>query len=104
MKELIHIEDHRSRLHCDDPKCGHDLPEGSVTWGPHLIGYPCPECGSDMLLQEDYETSESAFKMIGWVNKWFGWLGSEFKPDEKAKYAIRVKHRKGAVTIMRDQP
>lgn len=99
-KELIHLDDHRGQLMCDSPACGHMLAEGEVTWGEHLIGHPCPKCGSDMLTREDYEGSERAFAAVRWLNKWFGWLGSEYVPnDPKWKHKIAVRHHDGKTII-----
>lgn len=97
MKKLIHSEDGRGQLHCDNPKCGHTLPEGAVTWGEHLIGYPCPECGSDMLTRADYTASERFIAAVAWINKWFGWLGTETVTDAHA--SITVQHHAGRVII-----
>lgn len=80
MRELIHIEDVRGALHCDNPACGHDLAEGEVTWGEHLIGYRCPKCGHDMLTRADFETSQRVHRAMLWINRWFGWLGKEYDP------------------------
>lgn len=103
MKELIHIEDHRACLHCDNGECGYIMPEGSVTWGPHLIGYPCPKCASNMLTAEDYATSDKMHRAFQWINKWFGWMGSEYSPDDpKWNARLAIRHRAGE-TIIRDE-
>ncbi len=95
-KVLIHIDDRRGRLHCDNPECGHDLQEGEVTWGEHLIGYPCPECGHNMLTREDFEASERFHRAVVWVNYWFGWLGSD---DPKDYSAVIVRHHAGKTIV-----
>jgi|SRR5665213_1464927 len=101
MKQLIHIDDYRSQLHCDNPACGYDLPEGSVTWGPHLIGYECPECGSDMLTQADYNGSERVMKTMRWINKWFGWLGHDYIPDDPHYESVRIHYHDGKTVVDR---
>lgn len=79
-KKIIHTDVlDAGKLCCDNPTCGHQLPT-PLRWGPHLIGYPCPKCGSDMLTRKDFDAVEAVNKLVVWVNKWFGWLGSE-KPD-----------------------
>lgn len=100
MRELIHLDDHRGQLHCDNPKCGHDLAPGEVTWGEHLIGYPCPVCNHNMLTQADYEGSERVYRVAMWLNKWFGWLGGEYDPtNPKWKNEVTVHHHAGKTDV-----
>jgi predicted RNA-binding Zn-ribbon protein involved in translation (DUF1610 family) len=104
MKELIHVLDNRSQLHCDEPACAHVLPEGHVTWGEHLIGYPCPRCGSNMLTREDYEASERLHRCVRWINKWFGWLGTEYKDDSGAFTTVAFRHHAGKIIVEKEEP
>lgn len=99
MKKLIHTEDGRGQLHCDNPACRYVLPEGTVTWGPHLIGYPCPKCESDMLTREDYEHSERFHRAVAWINYWFGWLGSDDPADYKS---VSIRHHAGKTIIKQE--
>lgn len=101
MKELIHVSDDRGRLHCDNGECGHVLPAGAVTWGEHLIGYPCPRCSSDMLTRRDYEDSERIVMAARWVNKWFGWLGKEYD-GSNAALEISVRNHDGKLIVKKD--
>lgn len=98
-KEIVHLEDHRGRLHCD--ACGHTLEEGDVTYGPHLIGYPCPECGNNMLTAIDYEAAERIHRMIAWINKWLGPIfGREYSPNDPTwNSAISIKHHAGTTEM-----
>lgn len=97
-KELIHVDKSRvGQLHCDNPRCGHVLGT-PLEWGPQLIGLPCPRCDSNMLTRKDYESTERMFHLIAWVNKWFGWLGSEYSPD-KFPATVGVRHHDGKVTF-----
>lgn len=101
MKKLIHVDDGRGQLHCDNASCGHVLPPGAVTWGEHLIGYPCPKCGSDMLTQADYLASERISAIVTWINKWFGWLGTETVTDVHA--SISIRHHDGKTIIKEEK-
>lgn len=87
------------------------MPEGSLTWGRHLIGYPCPKCSSNMLTVEDYETSERVQRVLrwinawsGWINAWFGWMGKEYSPsDPEWKHTMSMRHHAGKV-IVKEEP
>ena len=101
MKKLIH--ENRADLgclRCDNPACGHVLPE-PLPWGPALIGYPCPRCSSDMLTRKDFEIAEKMHRVIAGVNRWFGWLGTE-EPAPTDHVAI-VDIKGGRVTTTREK-
>jgi hypothetical protein len=100
MKELIHIDTSDcGRLHCDNPECKYVLPEAQ-DWGKHLIGYPCPKCGSDMLTERDYRDMEKMIKRIGWINKWFGPVfGREWNPKDPLNKMVSVRHHDGHVIL-----
>jgi hypothetical protein len=89
MKKLIHYDPSEAgKLHCD--ACGYDMPT-KVAWGPHLIGTPCPRCSANMLTQRDYDSTSKMFAWIDWLNKWFGWMGSDpIKDADKFKVRLRV--------------
>lgn len=75
MRRLIHFDRNDAGvLHCDNEQCGHDLDRGAVEWGEHLISMPCPMCGESLLTRADYEHTETLFRVIEWLNKWFSWL------------------------------
>lgn len=83
-KKLIHFNVQQfAALHCDNPRCGHDLPVGGVPWGPWLIGTACPKCGSDMLIKKDFLLVEQFIRYANWLNKWFGWLGRADPADKR---------------------
>ena len=75
MKKLIHYNpDEAGKLHCDE--CGYDLPENQP-FTAELIGCRCDRCFADMLTLKDYEATRRMFAIVDWLNKWFGWLGTE---------------------------
>lgn len=84
------------KLHCDNPSCGHVLPE-SLPWGPQLMGYECPKCGSDMLTRQDYDLVERMQKWVNRLNRWFGWLGSETPPTNADTTQIRFREGKAII-------
>lgn len=96
MKKLIHFNPNEAgKLHCDS--CGYDLPE-LQPFTVALIGTPCPKCGADMLTEKDYLSTIRMFRVIDWINKWFGWLGTENPPAKKG-HSVAVRHHDGEVFI-----
>lgn len=62
------MRNHSFFLHCDT--CHHEVDfEGKVS--RKHIGYPCPECGADMLTKADFKTA----RRVMWVISFFTWLG-----------------------------
>lgn len=100
MKKLIHVDDARGQLHCD--ACGFVMPPGYLTFGEHLIGYPCPKCSTDMLTRRDYEDSVRMFRLIDWINKWFGWLGTEAPPKPGIGARVSIRNHDGKAIIRGD--
>jgi hypothetical protein len=100
MKKIIHTDTSRlGRLHCDNPLCGYDLPE-STPFGAHLIGYPCPECGMNMLTHRDYRSVMRLTRAIGWLNRWFGWLGSEAPKPTDARVQLHIHNDDLKITVL----
>lgn len=75
-KLIHHTLDDRGRLRCDNARCRYVL-SAALPWGPNLIVFQCPKCGSNMLTRKDYEDSEKMVRIINWLNRWFGWLGTK---------------------------
>lgn len=89
MKKLIHTAlDDRGRLHCDNPACRYVLPE-PLEWSVYLVDHPCPKCGSNMLTWRDFYKAEQIERRVVWINKWFGWLGTEEKPKGGVMVGVR---------------
>lgn len=75
-KKLIHISQ-SAFLKCDNPNCDYELKkqeEGKTR--ESYINKSCPECGENLLTKEDYERFNNVIKVINFINKWFGWLGT----------------------------
>jgi hypothetical protein len=50
----------------------------SITGDPNedisqYLNQPCPECGTNLLTEQDYLQSLKVLKVINWLNKWFSW-------------------------------
>jgi len=96
-KKIIHYDPNEAgALHCDNPRCGFDLPKGPFK--AEMIGTPCPRCDSNMLTREDYEATMKFFRFVDWMNKWFGWLGTE-SPRDARMNKMRVQHHAGKTII-----
>lgn len=91
-KKIIHNAG--MRLRCD--ACDHVMPMPGA-FGPELIGYPCPKCGSDMLTQKDFEAMKTMLGTIDAMNALFGDMGSEEPGDEALM--VRVQLHDDAVII-----
>ncbi len=97
-KKIIHYDREKAgALHCDNPRCGFDLPSGPFS--EKLIGTPCPKCDSNMLTRSDYEAMIKIFGWIDWANKWFGWLGTENPRDPSLRQGVSIQHHAGKTTI-----
>lgn len=100
MKKIIFIEDHASELTCDNPLCDYKAVPGEYTFGPHLVGLPCPKCGESLLTQEDFTMHVRLVAVIDWLNRWFGWLGKE-APDHDYK-SLRMRTVHGHLEVKKD--
>lgn len=98
------IETYReSLIECDNKSCDYTVPfteeEGAMK---QYINKPCPECGSNLLTQKDYELDQKVLRRINWINKYFGWLTifQRNKSKEKNK-VISIKVHDG-ITIFEE--
>jgi len=76
MRPLIEIH-RRDLIQCDNPKCDFVIP--NETGDPYVdvieyLNVPCPECGWNLLTEEDYKTDRIFVAIVKWLNKWFSWL------------------------------
>jgi len=55
-------------IKCDNPKCGYvnrETPDENIAdW----LGVPCPDCGENLLTQEDLDSSIALRKSIDFIN------------------------------------
>ena len=93
-------------LVCDNPNCDfeHKLLENETH--SLYINMPCPECGENLLTQEDHDRFEAMIKLIDKINRlpeWMKWLirgGRTYKQLKAAaernpeKYSGAVKTHK----------
>lgn len=94
-RKLIHcIANEAGKLQCDNPTCGHVLPE-ALEFNEGLIGHPCPKCGSDMLTRKDYEGQMRIAAVVDFLNRWFSWLPwATEEPPKGPSIAARVANGK----------
>jgi len=48
-------------LKCDNPLCNYEDPD--IPFEEYIVGQPCPNCGSNLLTQEDYDTCKQAMEV-----------------------------------------
>lgn len=62
---------------CDNKTCDFKIqnPTGDINEDiSSYINIPCPECGQNLLTEEDYLLAMKVQKKINWLNKWFSWV------------------------------
>lgn len=101
-RKLIHFaQNDAGRLRCDAVGCGFVEPV-ALAFTEELIGRPCPLCGANLLTRRDYADTQRLFAFIGWINRWFGWLGSETPPANA--HRVQVRTHNGEVTTKWRRP
>ena len=63
------MKDPNVTLRCDDLDCGYEI---ETEFGRHLVGTPCPNCGTNMLTRQEYRLARRV-RMMFTVVEWF-WL------------------------------
>lgn len=61
----------------------------------------CPECGENLLTDEDYRLAIGAIKFINFVNFWFSWITVFFSKPKNMKYAKLHCHK--TITISKEE-
>lgn len=78
------IETNIYGIKCDNPNC--DYQDMTVKYEdyPSLLNKPCPECGDNLLTQEDFDRTETLVHNIEMVNKFYEKYGllDDVSPDE----------------------
>ena len=75
-RKLIELHQEYSIV-CDNKRCGYKIKNETGDPNVDISGYlnsPCPNCGENLLTEEDYSNSIRALRFINWVNKWFSWI------------------------------
>lgn len=81
---------------CDNPQCDYkiDNPTGQFDSDVSIyLNMPCPECGENLLTQEDYVNSLKMIKVVKFLNRWFSWI-TYLIPNSKKK-EVQVKCHDG---------
>lgn len=77
MKKLIETTQ-EFHIVCDNPKCGFKIKNDDKNIEndniSEYLNVECPECGDNLLTEEDYINYLRVSKTIKWLNKWFSWL------------------------------
>ena len=83
------------KIVCDNVSCNYKvkneagIPDDSAEY----LNVPCPQCGENLLTEEDYKNALKVMKFVNFMNKWFSWLTIFSKGKNKDK--IKVKAHRG---------
>lgn len=79
-------------IQCDNESCDYVIPysEEIENNSAAFINAPCPNCGENLLTEQDYLLEQKLIKTIDWINRWFSWLTifSAGKTKERTKVHI----------------
>lgn len=95
MRKLFEIEQD-NLIVCDNKLCNYKIP--NVTKDPYVdikehINMPCPDCGDNLLTQEDYNNYIKTLRVIKFMNRWFSWLTIFSSKKKKPVNAIVNTHK-----------
>lgn len=74
-RKLIEIQQEHSIV-CDNKQCGYEIKSTTGDPNEDISGYlnmPCPDCGQNLLTEQDYLQSLKLLRIVNWLNKWFSW-------------------------------
>ena len=76
MRKLIEI-DQENLVECDNFEC--DFEVTNETKDPNsdisvYLNQPCPECGENLLTEEDLNDYKKIMRIINFLNRWFSWV------------------------------
>lgn len=86
---------------CDNPKCDYKVENPTKNAFADISEYvnkPCPKCGENLLTEKDYYDSLVLLKIVGNINKWFGWLAI-FPFLRKKKKSVASVHVYNGINI-----
>jgi hypothetical protein len=90
MRPLIEVTQ-ESLIVCDNPECGYKVSGGDFYADiKEYVNKPCPECGENLLTEQDYKDSVVIQKMVRWLNKWFSWTTVFTRDKGKSKVSVHV--------------
>ena len=98
-RPLVEFEDKGQALRCDNESCGfvYEL-DGVKQTNPEglnpFIGHPCPDCGQNLLTEDDFNRAVRLIGILKWMNKWLSWTTVFVKPSEKNVKKVRVSTHK----------
>lgn len=92
-KKLIHFDGSTMNLVCDESDCDYTGPLGEALTSS-VIGKPCPDCGSNLMTERDFDSARKLFKLFDTVNKWLGWMGTETPTGNYKNISIHHHHGK----------
>lgn len=99
MRKLIEM--HQEHLVvCDNKNCDFKVPNEIVDTNVSIKQYlnvACPNCGENLLTEEDYLNSLKLLNAINWMNKWFSWI-TIFIPKSK-KVTKATAHIHNGISI-----
>jgi hypothetical protein len=95
-RKLIELTQ-ETEIMCDNPVC--DFKVENLTKNPDLeckrfLNVPCPECGQNLLTEEDYKTWLMMHKYVNFINKWFSWV-TIFLKEPKEERIVKAHVHKG---------
>jgi predicted RNA-binding Zn-ribbon protein involved in translation (DUF1610 family) len=98
-RKLIEMHQEYS-IECDNEQCDYKIKSPTGDPNEDISGYvntPCPQCGENLLTEQDHVQSLKLLGIINWLNKWFSWL-TVFVPKKTKLEKISV-HCHDGVTI-----
>lgn len=67
------------------------------------LNKPCPDCGENLLTEDDYIQNLHMIKIINWMNKYFSWI-MFFVPKSKKISSTFVHLHNGEMNITKEKP
>ena len=90
-RKLIEIEQAYG-IECDNPNCDYkvlntsSIPDTSDTY----LNQPCPECGKNLLTEDDYRRFLMFVKIVNWLNRWFSWLTIFSRKRNASEFEVKI--------------
>ncbi len=78
---------------CDNPKCDFVVKNPTGKLGEDSSMYmnvACPQCGDNLLTEQDHLQFLKMLRIINWINKWFSWAAIFTKKQKDFSGYIHV--------------